>query len=126
MAPAQHLVADGGRVRLDVADDHLRALDDHQSGDGAGIVRRAPPAPAQRVDLQLFDAVRKVAKIGSPLLVVHGGEDHLILPDLGRKLFAAAAEPKLFVLVEGGSHHDTNQVGQPQYKAALAQLFTLN
>ena len=82
--------------------------------------------PVSLLITQRFDAVRKVAKIGSPLLVVHGGEDHLILPDLGRKLFAAAAEPKLFVLVEGGSHHDTNQVGQPQYKAALAQLFTLN
>jgi uncharacterized protein len=74
---------------------------------------------------QRFEAVRKVDKIGSPLLVVHGGEDHLILPDLGRKLYEAAAEPKMFVLVEGGSHFDTNQVGQPQYKMALAQLFGL-
>lgn len=74
---------------------------------------------------QRFEAVRKVGKIGSPLLVVHGGEDHLILPDLGRKLFAAAAEPKLFVLVEGGSHHDTNLIGLPQYRTAIAQLFSL-
>ncbi|RYX96315.1 MAG: alpha/beta fold hydrolase [Comamonadaceae bacterium] len=75
---------------------------------------------------QPFEAVRKVDKIGSPLLVVHGGEDHLILPDLGRKLYAAAAEPKRFVLVEGGSHHDTNMVGQPQYKEALHDLFGMN
>ncbi|MDB5964718.1 MAG: alpha/beta fold hydrolase [Polaromonas sp.] len=81
--------------------------------------------PVSLLITQRFEAVRKVGKIGSPLLVVHGGEDHLILPDLGRKLFAAAAEPKLFVLVEGGSHHDTNQIGQPQYREALAQLFTL-
>jgi uncharacterized protein len=74
---------------------------------------------------QRFDAIDKVGRIGSPLLVVHGGEDHLILPDLGRKLFAAAAQPKLFMLVKGGSHHNTNQVGQPQYKQALAQLFDL-
>jgi uncharacterized protein len=74
---------------------------------------------------QRFDAVRKVGKTGSPLLVVHGGDDHLILPDLGRKLFAAAAEPKLFVLVEGGSHHDTNLLGQPQYRQALTRLFDI-
>ena len=74
---------------------------------------------------QRFDAIDKVGKIGSPLLVVHGGKDHLILPDLGRKLFDAAAQPKLFMLVAGGSHHNTNQVGQPQYRQALAQLFDL-
>ncbi len=81
--------------------------------------------PVSLLITQRFEAVNKVDKIGSPLLVVHGGEDHLILPDLGRKLYEAAASPKLFVLVEGGSHHDTNQIGQPQYKAALAQLFSL-
>ena len=81
--------------------------------------------PVSLLITQRFEAVRKVGHIGSPLLVVHGGEDHLILPDLGRKLFDAAAEPKLFVLVEGGSHHDTNQIGQPQYRQALAQLFSM-
>lgn len=79
--------------------------------------------PVSLLITQRFDAVRKVARIGSPLLVVHGGEDHLIVPDLGRKLFAAAAQPKLFVLVEGGSHHNTNQIGQPQYREAIARLF---
>jgi uncharacterized protein len=74
---------------------------------------------------QHFDAIDKVGKIGSPLLVVHGGEDRLILPNLGRKLFDAAAQPKLFMLVAGGSHHNTNQVGQPQYRQALAQLFDM-
>jgi hypothetical protein len=64
-----------------------------------------------------------VAQIGSPLLVVHGSEDRLIPPALGRKLFEAARGPKEFVLVEGGSHHNTNSVGQPQYREAMARLF---
>ena len=72
---------------------------------------------------QRFEAVRKVDKIGSPLLVVHGTDDQLIMPELGRKLFDAAKEPKAFVLVEGGSHFNTNAVGQTQYRQALAQLF---
>ena len=71
---------------------------------------------------QRLAAVEKVARIGSPLLVVHGSEDRLIPTMLGKKLYDAAAQPKQFVLVEGGSHHNTNQVGQPQYRAALAQL----
>ena len=123
---------------------------------------------------QRFEAVSKVAKIGSPLLVVHGDSDRLILPDLGRKLFDAALgtlcitlaelwyadrdgpqgvflqpiasllarkttqqtararattdrrelcrgslEPKRFLLVKDGSHHNTNLIGQAQYRTAL-------
>ena len=72
---------------------------------------------------QRFESVRKIDRIGSPLLVVHGTNDQLIMPELGRKLFDAAKEPKAFVLVEGGSHFNTNAVGQTQYRKALAQLF---
>jgi len=74
---------------------------------------------------QRFEAVKRVPQIGSPLLVVHGSEDRLIPPDLGRRLFDAAGGRKAFVLVEGGSHHNTNSVGQPQYRLALAELFGL-
>jgi alpha-beta hydrolase superfamily lysophospholipase len=81
--------------------------------------------PVSLLITQPFDSVRKVANIGSPLLVVHGGNDRTILPNLGRKLFEAAAQPKQFVLVEGGSHHNTNSVGQAQYRQALTQLFSL-
>jgi alpha-beta hydrolase superfamily lysophospholipase len=81
--------------------------------------------PVSLLITQPFDSVHKVASIGSPLLVVHGGNDRTILPDLGRKLFEAAAQPKQFVLVEGGSHHNTNSVGQAQYKQALSELFKL-
>jgi uncharacterized protein len=72
---------------------------------------------------QRFESVKKIASIGSPLLVVHGSNDALIKPSLGRQLFDAALEPKRFVLVEGGSHHNTNALGQSAYKAALAELF---
>ncbi len=72
---------------------------------------------------QRFDSLRKVATIGSPLLVVHGSNDTVIKPTLGRQLFEAAAQPKRFILVEGGSHHNTNSVGQSAYKTALSEMF---
>jgi alpha-beta hydrolase superfamily lysophospholipase len=81
--------------------------------------------PVSLLITQRFEAVKRVPDIGSPLLVVHGGEDRLIQPELGRKLFEAATGRKSFVLVEGGSHHNTNSVGQAQYRAALADLFGL-
>lgn len=74
---------------------------------------------------QRFESVKKVAKVNSPLLVVHGSEDRLIASDLGRRLYEAATGPKRFVLVEGGSHFSTNAVGQGLYREALAQLFSL-
>ncbi|MDB5856722.1 MAG: hypothetical protein JWQ76_411 [Ramlibacter sp.] len=75
---------------------------------------------------QRFESVRKVAQLHSPLLVVHGADDNLISSELGRRLYDAASGRKQFLLVEGGSHHSTLAVGQAQYRAALAQFFSLN
>ncbi len=74
---------------------------------------------------QRFDAVSKVAQVGAPLLVVHGSQDTLIKPELGRRLFDAARAPKAFILVDGGSHHNTISMGQAQYRTAITQLFGL-
>jgi uncharacterized protein len=74
---------------------------------------------------QRFDAAARVDQLGSPLLVVHGSDDRLIPPALGRELYERAKAPKRFVLVEGGSHHNTNAVGQAQYREAMAELFGL-
>lgn len=74
---------------------------------------------------QRFESIKKVDKIGSPLLVVHGDSDSLISSALGRRLFDAATGKKHFVLVEGGSHHSTMVVGHAKYREALAQLFSL-
>ncbi|MBX3627415.1 MAG: alpha/beta fold hydrolase [Rhizobacter sp.] len=72
---------------------------------------------------QRFDSAARVAEVGSPLLVVHGSQDSLIPSKLGQTLYDKAREPKRFVLVEGGSHHNTNAVGQAQYRQAMAELF---
>ena len=74
---------------------------------------------------QRFESVKKVAKINSPLLVVHGENDNLIASALGRKLYDAAQGRKQFLLIEGGSHFSTMTLGQAQYRLALAQLFSL-
>jgi uncharacterized protein len=81
--------------------------------------------PVTGLITQRFEAAAKVSKIGSPLLVVHGTQDSTIKPELGRKLFDAALEPKALVMVEGGSHYNTNAVGQSLYREALAKLFKL-
>ncbi len=74
---------------------------------------------------QRFEAVKKVAKVGSPLLVVHGDSDNLIKTELGRKLYEAAQGRKRFLLVEGGSHFSTMSLGAAKYREAIADLFSL-
>lgn len=79
--------------------------------------------PVAPLITQKLDAGARIADVGVPVLVVHGSEDRLIRPELGRELFELAREPKRFLLVEGGTHHNTNAVGQHQYRLALAELF---
>jgi alpha-beta hydrolase superfamily lysophospholipase len=81
--------------------------------------------PLELLVTQRFESVKKVAKIGSPLLVVHGDSDSLIASKLGRKLYDAAQGRKKFLLIEGGSHFSTMSVGLAQYREALAELFRL-
>jgi fermentation-respiration switch protein FrsA (DUF1100 family) len=81
--------------------------------------------PVSPLITQRFASVDKVAEVGSPLLVVHGSADRLIPPRLGRALYDQAREPKRFVLVEGGSHHNTNAVGLDAYRQAVGELFGL-
>ncbi len=72
---------------------------------------------------QRFDAGSLIGQVKVPLLMAHGSDDALVPPALGRALFERASQPKRWLLVEGGSHHDTNQVGLPQYRIAVAELF---
>jgi pimeloyl-ACP methyl ester carboxylesterase len=74
---------------------------------------------------QRFDSASRIADVSAPVLVVHGSDDRLVPPALGRALYERARGPKRFVLVEGGSHHDTNAVGTAHYRAALRELFGL-
>jgi alpha-beta hydrolase superfamily lysophospholipase len=74
---------------------------------------------------QRFDSLSKVAKIGSPLLVVHGDSDSWIDPALGRRLYDAAKGPKKLLVVEGGTHHSTMSVGFDEYKQAIGDVFGL-
>jgi hypothetical protein len=72
---------------------------------------------------QRFDAAARIDKVRSPVLVVHGSDDRLVPPEIGHALYRRAPEPKRFVLVQGGSHHNTNSIGIAQYRSALRELF---
>jgi pimeloyl-ACP methyl ester carboxylesterase len=81
--------------------------------------------PIEWMLTQRFDAASRIAQVGSPVLVVHGGDDTMVSPKLGRALYDRALPPKLFLLVRGAVHEDTDVVGHEQYRQALYELFGL-
>jgi uncharacterized protein len=81
--------------------------------------------PITALITQRFEAGEKIARVKAPVLVVHGSNDGLIRPELGRALYDKAVAPKRFVLVEGGTHYSTSGMGQSLYREALRELFGL-
>jgi hypothetical protein len=72
---------------------------------------------------QRFEAAERMPRVRAPVLVVHGENDRLVPPQIGRALYDSAPAPKRFVLVPGGSHHNTNWVGLDQYRVAVREMF---
>jgi pimeloyl-ACP methyl ester carboxylesterase len=59
-----------------------------------------------------FESTRKNARVKCPVLVAHGTNDATIPVAQGRKLYAAAREPKRWLPVEGGSHNLAGEGGE--------------
>jgi uncharacterized protein len=51
-----------------------------------------------------FKSIDFIAAVGAPLLIIHGEEDRLIPVDFGKRLFAAANQPKELEIVQGFGH----------------------
>jgi len=120
----------GGAIAIDLAS----KVDDEQGVIVEGTFTSIPDVassmkwgwlPVGPLITQRFDSIRKVGRIHSPLLVVHGADDHLIQSELGRRLYEAAPGRKQFLLVEGGSHHSTMAMGVAQYREALSGFFQI-
>jgi uncharacterized protein len=58
-----------------------------------------------------------------PLLMIHGGADNYIKPEMARALFDRAQEPKEFWLVEGAKHNQAMQVANGEYKRRVLAFF---
>lgn len=59
-----------------------------------------------------FESERKLALVNCPVLITHGDPDDTIPTDEGRKLFAAAREPKKLLLVPGANHNVLGSGGE--------------
>lgn len=81
--------------------------------------------PLRPLITQRFDAAKRIETIGSPLLVVHGANDRMIRPELGRALYERARGPKRFILADHGSHHNAQAMVGDEMREAMRSLFGL-
>jgi fermentation-respiration switch protein FrsA (DUF1100 family) len=58
-----------------------------------------------------------------PLLMIHGGKDTYIKPDMARLLFGRAREPKELWMVDGAKHNQALQVAGDEYRRRVRAFF---
>ncbi len=72
---------------------------------------RIPLLPVKPLVLDRFDSEAKIAGVAAPLLIVHGARDGTIPVRFGKKLFAAASEPKQMQIYPNAGHNDLYEHG---------------
>ncbi|HSK40475.1 MAG TPA: alpha/beta hydrolase [Arenibaculum sp.] len=72
---------------------------------------RFPWAPVRLLMHDRFDSLSRIPQAEMPLLVVHGERDRIVPVHLGRRLFAAAQEPKRAVWLSHAGHNDVYDHG---------------
>jgi uncharacterized protein len=82
---------------------------------------RYPLLPIGLLATQRFPSIDRISSIHSPKLFLHSPEDAVIPYADGRRLFAAATEPKRFVDVRGG-HENAYRGDTAVYFSAVAAL----
>lgn len=70
------------------------------------VAREHFPKLAWLVPKNKLDSAQAIPEVRCRLLQSHGDMDQVISFDSGRRLFAAAAEPKQFVVLPGRGHND--------------------
>lgn len=66
-----------------------------------------------------FESARKIAHVKCPVFVAHGEADQIIPVEQGKKVFAAANEPKKLMLIPRGTHWLPSKKG---YMDAVAEF----
>jgi fermentation-respiration switch protein FrsA (DUF1100 family) len=81
------------------------------------VVTHVPLSPLDR-----FRNLARLSRLHLPVLVIHGTEDTVVPFWHGRRLFAAAHEPKRRLWVTGAGHNDVRLFAGESYEEALRDL----
>jgi len=64
-----------------------------------------PWLPVRWLMRNRFDSLSKIGKCRKPVFIAHGTADSLIPFELGKQLYEAANEPKMFFPINGDDHN---------------------
>lgn len=78
--------------------------------------------PVRWLVSQKFNSIDKIADVHMPLLIVHGTADPFVSPHFSEELFQAAQEPKNLLMVPGGNHNNSMNLGRQAYGRAIQTL----
>jgi fermentation-respiration switch protein FrsA (DUF1100 family) len=59
----------------------------------------------------IYDSSKKISRVHSPILIIHGDMDGLVPFTQGKELFRRANHPKVFYRVRGADHNDIYEMG---------------
>lgn len=62
-----------------------------------------------------FENTKYIKKVKAPILIVHGGKDHVIPAKFGRRLYNIANGPKQFIFLPNSEHNTLVRDGLYQY-----------
>ena len=83
---------------------------------------------SERIAHFSVDSVRPVEAarhILQPTMIVHGGSDHKISADYGRRVYEnLASTHKELYIIESAGHDDLAEVGGPEYRRRIIDFFT--
>jgi fermentation-respiration switch protein FrsA (DUF1100 family) len=70
-----------------------------------------PDRPLNEKFAGIYDSSKKISRVHSPMLIVHGDRDELVPFKQGKELFRKANSPKVFYRVRGTGHNDIYEIG---------------
>ncbi|MEG4801820.1 alpha/beta fold hydrolase [Microcoleus sp. ARI1-A1] len=82
--------------------------------------------PIDLLLMQRFDSLSKVDRLQMPVLFIHGTADTVVPPQMGKKLFDAAPEPKQLYMVPDGGHNNAAQIGGAEYLQRVRQFLDIS
>jgi fermentation-respiration switch protein FrsA (DUF1100 family) len=71
----------------------------------------SPGHPMNEKFVGIYDSSKKISKVHSPMMIVHGDMDELVPFKQGKELFQKANSPKIFYRVRKAGHNDVYEVG---------------
>lgn len=86
--------------------------------------KRYPIFPVDLLLRERYDSIHKIAKISSPVLVVHSRNDEVIPFEQGQRLYAMAPEPKMFLEISGPHDNRNDLVSQATYRQGIQEFLT--